>query len=354
MKRWLILILLTLLLTACNPQGVPASQLLTPPALRTAAAWTATPTLTPTATFTATPTDTPTATPTDTPTITPTSTRTPTETPYLSPTPTNNYTPTRTPTLTRTPTPTRTNTRTPLPTNTRRPSATPTFTPTPTPYPALFHLSKPGPLSRVISPIDINANVIPGEDGLVYVDLIGEDGRYITREAYNFRAYRGMSVLVAPDLEYQITAASELARLEIYSRDNVGRVSDLTSVDLILMQVGVPEVFSGGDPLEPYIIRAPRSDTVLAGDSVMVFALIQPVNNFPVIFELLDDQGVVVGSYTLDAPTPIEGHTHAAVYVNVPFTVTAETPARLIIRQESIGRIPGTVALTSIALTLLP
>jgi len=50
MKRWLILILLTLLLTACNPQGVPASQLLTPPALRTAAAWTVTPTLTPTAT----------------------------------------------------------------------------------------------------------------------------------------------------------------------------------------------------------------------------------------------------------------------------------------------------------------
>jgi hypothetical protein len=205
-----------------------------------------------------------------------------------------------------------------------------------------------------VSPIEIAANVIPGEDGIVYMNLIGEDGRYITQEAYNFRAYRGLSVLAAPDLAFEITAASELARLEIFSRDNAGRISDLTSVDLILMQVGSPEVFSGGDPLEPYIIRSPREDTVLAGESVMVFALIQPVNPSPVIFELIAEGGQVVGSYTLDAPVPLEGHTHAAVYVNIPFSVTAETSARLVIRQESVGRIPGTVALTSIALGLLP
>lgn len=160
MNRWLIL-MLVLLLSACN-MGVPvivtptvaptlvpsepppATPTLTSSAPPTLIAQAASPTLTPTVTqsFTPTPTPIPSETPTGTPSLTPPPTETPLPTATTPPTETIPPSPTRLPTLgdsptprpSDTPIPTATFTFTWTPSNTPLPSITPslTFTPSPT------------------------------------------------------------------------------------------------------------------------------------------------------------------------------------------------------------------------------
>lgn len=110
MKHWFFLILVMLVMTACQPQAEETGVLPTLAVLPSVTP-TLTPTITPTPTNTDTPTPTLTATPTDTPTSTltatvtntPTITRTPTSTLTLTPTETATPVATDTPTLTSTP-----------------------------------------------------------------------------------------------------------------------------------------------------------------------------------------------------------------------------------------------------------
>jgi hypothetical protein len=64
------------------------------------------------------------------------------------------------PTRTRTATRTRYPTRTPLPTN------TPTITLTPTPMLAWMRIQKPGPYSKISSPLQVEALIEPGADAM--------------------------------------------------------------------------------------------------------------------------------------------------------------------------------------------
>lgn len=160
---------------------------------------TATATPLPTFTDTSTPSLTPSPTSTFTPTLTPSLTYTPTSTPTatITLTPTITGTPTITPSNTFGPPPTWTRppTSTPYPTWTRRPSLTPTIRPTctntstptitltPTPPFDYLRLTRPGLLSVVLSPFRVEAFVTPGDDGYVYLELIGEDGSILAQQS---------------------------------------------------------------------------------------------------------------------------------------------------------------------------
>ncbi len=360
MRRLLPVLVFTLLgawlVSGCNLRGVPGSYILTP-----LAGPSRTPTVT--ASFTATltplpPTDTPE--PTGTPTAVPTTTETPLPTP--SDTPTITQTPTfgPSPTRTRTPTPTRTATRTRRPTETRRPTRTPTITTTPTitltptPPRADIRIAKPGMLSRVKSPLILRADLAPGDDGIIHVQLIGEDGRLLADKSLNFRQYLSRGITMADSVSFTISAAAETGRLVVFTNDLYGRKKALASVDLVLIKAGDDEITPGGPVRQVYIIREPRVNELLRGGVVQVKGLAQPVNTTPLIFELIDEQGRVVGSASLTVALPSGDLSHTPFEVNIPYAVSANTPVRLTIRQESDGRLPGTIALSSIPIVLEP
>lgn len=242
----------------------------------------------------------------------------------------------------------------PTPTNTSWRRRTPTITPTPQPPAAMMFISRPGLFSKVKSPLTINANAIPGADGMVWVELIGEDGRDLYQTRLNFNAYAGRSISIAPEITFDLQAPAELARLIISARDSSNRVSALTSIDLILIQMGDDQIFQAGYSREPYIVRSPLEGQVISGGVVQVTALVRPVNENPLILELVDEQGNVVGSTSLDLIYPTGDLSHTPFDVAIPYTVSQQTNARLVLRQESAGRIPGTVALYSLELTLQP
>lgn len=348
----LISILILLSVSACGQQGFNPMSLLRSD------------TPTPTATFT--PTFTATLLPTNTATLEPTDTETPTESPYPTNTPTNTRTFTVSPTLdgsitaTNTPTHTATATnthipsRTPRPTNTRRPTNTPTITPTPTPPLAYFRINNIAPYSIVISPIQPQAIASPGDDGLIYLTLIGENGRTISREGLNFRNYLGRQVGIAPEIAFTPIGVAETARLEISSIDRYNRTIALTSVEVVLLQLGNNVISRPADLTEPYLIRQPDEGDTIRGGLLHVKGLARILNANPLIIEVIDTNGSVIGREEVLVHAPSDEASHIPFEVYLPYTVTESTNVRLTIRQESNSRIPGTIALTSFEIILAP
>lgn len=206
-------------------------------------------------------------------------------------------------------------------------------------------------MSKVLSPFRIEALVAPGDNGQIILDLIGEDSREIIHQV--FKTQRGW---IAPTIDFKISAVAELARLVLKTQDAYNRLISLTSIDLLLLSFGDAEIKSNLSELAPYDIWSPQPNESISGGSVPVKGLARLVNESPLIFELIDEQGTVIAQEKLDVPKPDEenGHTHTPFEINIPYSITQTTKVRLTIRQESTGRLPGTVELKSLLITLEP
>ena len=348
--------LLLLLLSACQSAWVPAGQAATP-----ADELAATPSLTATLPLDETPViaDTLPVAMTDTParasraTRTPAPTRTPSST-YTPPSPEDQLA-----TFYAEATQTATAAGTPLkgqraPTRTRTPTPTPTITPTPLPPFAVLRIDRPGRMSKVVSPLKTELGVTPGADGKVHLDLIGEDGRYIFRQVLSYGNYQGKSIGITPEITFDIDAVSELARLVVTIYDEFGRVRHLTSTDIILLSIGENEMVPTSGQREAYIVRSPKAGDVITGGVVHLTGLARPVNDSPLIFELIDETGKVVGEKLISVEPPSGDLSHTPFTVDIPYNVSEPTPVRLTMHQESTSRIPGPVELASLELILAP
>jgi hypothetical protein len=285
----------------------------------------------------------------DTMTLPPLETATQTITPWANDTPTPGPTlkPSITPTVTRTPTITRTPSRTPTITN------TPTITFTPTPPAPANQIIRPGLMSKVVSPIQVEIYAVTGEGGKITIELVGEDGRVISRQVINRGSEAGRRVWLAQQLPFEIQAAAETARLQVITYDAFGREVFLSSADLILLSVGRNEPNPSALIQAPYLIRRPAADEVVSGGLLVIEALARPVNDSPLLIELVRETGrpLVVKQFVVPAPTGELSHT--PFIIEIPYRVSQTTPIRLVFRQEG-SRIPGTVALWSRLIILEP
>lgn len=334
-----LLLILIFVLSSCRP--VVEQQPTLVPTLSIALPPTGTATLSPTpAADTATPAPTDTGTPVLTPTETITAWVQASHTPGPSPTAT------RTATLTRVPT------RTRAPTNTPTITFTPTITLTPTPPAPALQLVRPGLMSKLISPIQMELYAITGAGGKVTVELIGEDGRVISRQVLDYKR-PGRQIWITPELPFEIDAAAETARLQVSTLDEFNRLEWVSSTDVVLLGVGRNEITPSNTDEEPYLIRDPRSGTSVSGGLLVISALANPVNTSPLIIELVTEDGVAMSTKQIVVPEPTGDLSHTPFSVEIPYKVDGPTPVRLTIRQEG-SRIPGNVALSSETITLLP
>jgi hypothetical protein len=260
------------------------------------------------------------------------------------------------PSITLSPTVSKTPTKTlfSLPTWTRIPSSTPKISPTPTPPPAALRILRPGPFSKITSPLNVEAGAVPGDDGLVLVDLIGEDGRTITRQRLDFSEYIGRSIGIAPKLEFSIPGVAETVRLVLSSEDKFGRKIAVTSEELVLLSIGDNQFYQAGYQAAPYILKSPVQDEIIKGGTLKVSGLARPVNLSPLIFEIIDEKSQVLASAQLKVALPGGDQSHTPFSIDIPYKIPIQTRVRLSVRQASDDRIPGTVALWSVAILLLP
>lgn len=282
----------------------------------------------------------PDATTTDVPTlVAPTSDATSSRTPYLSPTWTG------TPTTTRPPRSTTTPTRTPSPT------ITPTASDTPRPEIPLaaIRIQRPAPLSRVTSPLEVNAVLETGAGGVYRLELLGEDGRLLTRQVLE---YSGVRVNTSVNLEFEIPGVAETGRLQVYTLDQFGRFIALSSSNVILMSVGQDEYNTSADLRERVFIQRPDPEDLIVGGSLSIFGKAWPNETEPLLVELIAENGAVVGQRLVSVQAQ-EGEDYGIFEAEIPYQVNEPTPVRLTI-YEDIDRIPGKTHISTLEIILNP
>lgn len=200
----------------------------------------------------------------------------------------------------------------------------------------------------------MEAGVTPGENGLVLVDLIGEDGRFIARQRLDFREFTGRSIGIAPRLEFKLPGVAETARLVISVEDRFNRLIALASTEVVLFSFGENQNYPAGNQAQPYIIRQPVPDQVIDGGTLKVIALARPVNPNPLILELIDEQRQVIASVQTNILLPGGDQSHSPFEIDIPYKVTTATRVRLTLYQKSNNRIPGIIALWSVPILLQP
>ena len=341
-------IMLIFLLSGCDIQVPDINHWFVEPTSSPSTTNLPTSTLTPTITSSHTAIASETASPTFTETIT--TTPKPSNTNTLDVT----LTPSLSPTITQTPTRTLIPTRTRYPTFTPRPSRTPTITLTPAPPLAYFRITNLGPFSFVTSPFKPEAIVSPGEDGLIIVELIGEDGRTITKENINYSNFMGRRFGIAPSIDFDIDFVSEYGRLNISSKDRYERMLALTSVDLILLKLGSNKISSPKVLTEPYLIREPDAEDVIQGGMIIVEGLARILSANPIIIECVDPEGNIICSAEVEVDAPNQILSHIPFEAYIPYSVQESTNVRFSIRQESTSRLPGIIHLYSFEITLEP
>ena len=235
------------------------------------------------------------------------------------------------------------------------PTVVPTRTPTPVVPNRYLSIRSPGPQSRVTSPIRLDARAHTGAKGLVRVELLGEDGRLLFREIRKITDGPGIPFDLAMLIDFTIPAVSEAARLQISVDDDFDRPVALASTDLILLSIGDPDLNPGDDGLEPYAVFSPLPNAAVSGGMLKLSGKVRPFNTSPIIAEIITDEGAVVGMKVFGPEYPAGGWNgdFLPYTLEIPFSVTKERGARLVLRQEG-GRIPGNVALSSRLLRLIP
>ena len=255
--------------------------------------------------------------------------------------------------ITRTPTRTRTPTLTPTITLTPTPTSTSTLTPTPELQTELFLLQivAPGPMSKVISPIELGLHIASEYTGLTRIELIGEDGTKLFVKPFRTYPNLGYFTRVDEKIDYEIRGAAELARLQISTFDGFGRMQAYNSVHILLQAVGETEVTTTATIQDRLLLRYPGAKEVISGSSLIVMGEYNPANDLPVMLELIDEDGKVVGSRILQL-SPADG-TYQSFMTSIPYEVSKKTFVRLVIRQSD-DRIDGLAYLFSRVLTIGP
>ena len=264
---------------------------------------------------------------------------------------------------THTPLPQSTLTRPPLfPSSTATPGAssgpTPTFTPTPHIPNAAIQIAGPGPLSRIISPLQMTATLHTMPAGSYRIELWAEpltpegEPRLLLREVQNFISDPIPWIFLDQPLEFELSRVSELGELRILTYDRYGRQVAASSVELVLLQYGENQLTPGGDALEPLVILDPAPNILIQGGTLTVAGLARPLNNQPLLIELIAADGTLAGVQQIFL-TPDPTGRHIPFTADVSYQVDSTTWVRLVISQSG-DRIPGVRILTSLEILLSP
>lgn len=262
-----------------------------------------------------------------------------------------------------------TQTAPPVPSNTPVPSATPSpvntgATPTPaasatplldsgitvqpeTPTPtetttdpgelpnAKIEIRNLGPLSRVVSPLPIYAYLQPGAGSKVKIELLGEDNRLLARQIKTFTSLPpGAWAVLITELDFEIAATAESARLRLSVADEQGRITELNSVPLILLSFGEADIIPPANVKAPIIIAQPTRRTLIQGGKAVVRGLARLETGQPLLVQFIDPSGAQVGM-RLAAVETLEGSAYGTFAVEVPYNVSKYAEALLVVSEGS-------------------
>jgi hypothetical protein len=240
-----------------------------------------------------------------------------------------------------------------LPTASPEPTLTPDDTPQVKIPDAAIQVFRPGPASKVVSPIRVSTFLLPGYQGNVIIELFGEDGRLLVRKVFAYRQNPGVRLQVNTDLDFEISAVAESARLVIRTEDQNNHTISLAAVDLILLSLGQEENNPPGDLKEKIAIIEPVRNLSIKGGVIYLTGFARPSSPDPLLVELYSEKGAYLAPSRLIAISLEDDSLHAPFAIEIPYSITQPTNARLIITEKDYRRME-TLHVSSVEIHLRP
>ena len=212
------------------------------------------------------------------------------------------------------------------------PTLAPTQTPTPGPRVPLaaIQVISPGPMSRIVSPLQVQLLAVAGASNRVDVSLLGEDGRLLGRTLVAVPGNPSGDAL-ALKMAFEIRAAGENGFVQVSTKTADGRLQSLVTVPILLLSAGSSQVNPPGNTIyERVALAALPPEAEISGGVMEVIGQILPYNKSPVIMELLTEEGENLSLRVLN----VSDQDWQAVHTTLPFRVSSITAARLFVRQS--------------------
>lgn len=210
----------------------------------------------------------------------------------------------------------------------------------------------PGDNARLVSPLKIKLATRPGDDGMVRIELFGKDHRLIFRKLLDYGKYKRKTILIEQEIPFEIRS-DESARLQVVLENYKNKPIFITSVDLTLLSVRGTES-KGEEAVYPrFKIEQPVPGQTVQGEFLVIKGQIKPVNNTPIVVELIASDWNTLTSKIVGITLPADQTAYTPILVKLPFKTETQIPATLRIRQESNTLIKGTVMLWSDMITLI-
>lgn len=212
---------------------------------------------------------------------------------------------------------------------------------------------RPGNLSRVTSPFILVANLEPGLNNQVEVELVGEDGRVLLYKIVQFETLPGYTTgNMVTEFDFEIEGVAEAGRLSVSSRDQFGRTKSLTSIDIILLSNGYTKLNPYGDLRDNVVIQQPIQNSTIAGDTLFITGLAKTREYNSLEISVVDEFGTII--YTGNASVVDTDDPEIKLFIGeINYIVIQDTPVRLIVSLPG-ERIPGIAYTSSIELVLSP
>jgi hypothetical protein len=221
-------------------------------------------------------------------------------------------------------------------------------------YPlSTLKIYRPGDLSRVISPFRVVANVLPGPNRQVMVELFGEDGRILVRKILEVTPLPGLNTAnLVTDLEFETPGVAEAARLQFTVVDEFNRTIASNSVNLILLSSGNEELKGYGDLQNNIVIQQPAENADIQGGTMVISGVARTGSDKPLEIELIDETGRVVGFGTA-ALVEAKDSDYRVFTAEISYTVNQPTWVRVIVKFNG-ARIPGIAYISSLEVVVRP
>lgn len=198
---------------------------------------------------------------------------------------------------------------------------------------ALIQIISPGPGSQLSHEFTLRVSAYPGDKGNVTIRLFGEDGRVIKEIQEKVTTPANGWVSLAESINFSTEAAGEAAVLSVSTADGYGRRISLSSVKLILLQIGPNEVEAAGFRGDPFVVTSPTVGGTVKGGVVHIEGAAHPFSSQPLIAELITTDGQVLASGQVKLAALPVGGKYVPFSLDIPYQVNISTPVRLTLRQ---------------------